>query len=110
MLSRAAERVYWIGRYLERAENTARIVQQYSQQLLDMPEEAGLAWDELIRIVGASGEFAGRDDAASEQGVLNYLLAEPTSSVSVAWSLRCARDNLRNTRDLLPMEAWESAN
>ncbi|MEM1261758.1 MAG: alpha-E domain-containing protein [Pseudomonadota bacterium] len=110
MLSRAAERVYWTGRYLERAENTARIVQQYSQQLLDMPEEAGLAWEELIRIVGASAEFAGRTDAANEQTVLNFLLAEPTSPVSVAWSLRCARDNLRNTRDLLPMEAWESAN
>ena len=44
MLSRSAERVYWAGRYLERAENYARIVQQYSQLLLDLPSEVGVGW------------------------------------------------------------------
>jgi uncharacterized alpha-E superfamily protein len=48
MLSRSAERVYWAGRYLERAENTARIVQQYSQLLLDLPEEVGVDWNDLV--------------------------------------------------------------
>ena len=44
MLSRAAERVYWTGRYLERAENTARLVQQYSQLLLDLSDEVRVGW------------------------------------------------------------------
>ena len=48
MLSRSAERVYWAGRYLERAENYARIVQQYSQLLLDLPSEVGVGWHELV--------------------------------------------------------------
>ena len=56
MLSRAAERVYWAGRYLERAENTARIVQQYSQLLLDLPDEVEVGWRELIKIKMRRGE------------------------------------------------------
>lgn len=110
MLSRAAERVYWLGRYLERAENTARIVQQYSQLLLDLPIESGTDWHELIRIFGATEAL--RDDPAGsgETAIINYLLAQPDSSLSVLYSLQMARENLRNTRDLLPTEAWENVN
>ena len=110
MLSRAAERVYWIGRYLERAENTARIVQQYSQLLLDMPADAGVEWSGLARIVGAGETVAGTHRDATERDVLETLLADRDCRVSLAWSIRWARDNLRNTRDLLPQEAWESVN
>lgn len=110
MLSRAAERVYWIGRYVERAENTARIVQQYSMLLLDLPDEAGVAWPELVRIFGAQQAFAqnGRDE--DELGILAFLLADADSYASLAYSLRMARENIRNTRDLLPHEAWEGIN
>ncbi len=110
MLSRAAERVYWIGRYVERAENTARIVQQYSLLLLDLPAEAGVAWPELVRIFGAEQTFrqSGRDE--NELGILGFLLADADSAASLAYSLRMARENIRNTRDLLPHEAWEAIN
>lgn len=110
MLSRAAERVYWTGRYLERAENTARIVQQYSQLLLDLPTEVGVGWNELVRIFGARHAFnlTGRDE--NELGILAFLLADDKSHSSLAYSLRMARENMRNTRDLLPQEAWESVN
>lgn len=110
MLSRAAERVYWTGRYLERAENTARIVQQYSQLLLDLPAEVGVGWGELVRIFGAQQAFkaSGRDD--DELGILAFLLADNDSPASLAFSLRMARENIRNTRDLLPHEAWEAVN
>ncbi len=110
MLSRAAERVYWTGRYLERAENTARLVQQYSQLLLDLPEEAGVRWTELVRIVGAAAEYEQSGRAGSESDVLRYLLCETGYSPSLAYSLALARDNIRNTRDLLPTECWESVN
>ena len=110
MLSRAAERVYWTGRYLERAENTARIVQQHSQLLLDLPEEVGVGWSELVRIFGAQQVFeqSGRDH--SELGILAFLLADSDSYSSLAYSLGMARENIRNTRDLLPHEAWEAIN
>jgi len=110
MLSRAAERVYWTGRYVERAENTARIVQQYSMLLLDLPAEVGVAWPELVRIFGAQQSFeqSGRDE--NELGILGFLLADADSHASLAFSLRMARENIRNTRDLLPHEAWEAIN
>lgn len=107
MLSRAAERVYWAGRYLERAENTARIVQQYSHLLLDLPEEAGVGWQELIRIFGADDAI---DDGHSEQSSHDFLLADVNNGVSLNFCIKMARDNIRNSRDLLPQESWESAN
>lgn len=110
MLSRAAQRVYWTGRYLERAENTARLVQQYSQLLLDLPEEVGVGWFELVRIVGATDAFRASGKPETETGILEFLLADAESYSSLAYSLRMARENVRNTRDLLPHEAWESVN
>ncbi len=110
MLSRAAQRVYWTGRYLERAENTARIVQQYSQLLLDLPEEVGVGWFELVRIVGATDAFRASGKPETETGILEFLLADAEGYSSLAYALRMARENVRNTRDLLPHEAWESVN
>ncbi len=110
MLSRAAERVYWTGRYLERAENTARIVQQYSQLLLDLPDEVGVGWAELVRIVGATPMFEASGRSRRETDILEFLLAEADGPPSLAYSLKMARDNIRNTRDLLPHESWESVN
>lgn len=110
MLSRAAERVYWAGRYLERAENTARIVQQYSQLLLDLPGEVDVGWHELIHIFGASDTFEVADTDDDERAILDFLLADPDSGSSLNYCIRMARDNIRNSRDLLPQESWENAN
>ena len=110
MLSRAAERIYWAGRYLERAENTARIVQQYSQLLLDLPEEVGVEWSELVAIFGAAQSFEQAGAGGDERHILAFLLADPGSSTSLLYAISMARDNIRNSRDLLPQESWESAN
>jgi len=110
MLSRAAERVYWTGRYLERAENTARIVQQYSQLLLDLPDEVGVTWSELVRIVGAASYYETSGRSGSEEDIVGFLLGDRASTSSLLFSLRMARENVRNTRDLLPQESWESVN
>ena len=109
MLSRAAERVYWAGRYLERAENTARIVQQYSQLLLDLPPEVDVGWQELIKIFGAAG-FSAPGNGDEERAILEFLLSDPESGNSLNFSIRMARDNIRNLRDLLPQESWENVN
>ncbi|MBT8079742.1 MAG: alpha-E domain-containing protein [Gammaproteobacteria bacterium] len=110
MLSRAAERVYWAGRYLERAENTARIVQQYSQLLLDLPREVDVGWFELVKIFGASVQVSGSNDDDEERAILEFLLSDPNSGNSLNFCIRMARDNVRNLRDLLPQESWESVN
>jgi len=110
MLSRSAERVYWAGRYLERAENTARIVQQHSTLLLDLPEEVGVGWHELVEIFGAAGTFDATCKTSGEQTTLDFLLADASNGVSLNFCIKMARDNIRNSRDLLPQESWENAN
>lgn len=110
MLSRAAERVYWLGRYLERAEGTARVVQQYTQLLLDLPASSGVDWTELPRIFGIRSPIEPGPGQRVEQAVVERLLSRADSPASLRFSLAAARDNLRNTRDLLPAEVWESIN
>lgn len=110
MLSRAAERIYWAGRYLERAENTARIVQQYSQLLLDLPREADVGWQELVAIFGARQAFEATGANNEERAIFEFLVADAASASSLRYCIASARDNIRNSRDLLPQESWESAN
>lgn len=109
MLSRSAERVYWLGRYLERAEGTARVVQQYTQMLLDLPASSGVDWTELPKIFGVHAEPTQQGQSV-ESGVVALLLSRADSPASLRFSLAAARENLRNTRDLLPIEVWESIN
>ncbi|NWG86648.1 MAG: alpha-E domain-containing protein [Hydrogenophilaceae bacterium] len=52
MLSRVAENLYWMARYLERAENTARLINSTTQVLLDLPRGASFGWDVLIKVAG----------------------------------------------------------
>ena len=76
MLSRAAERIYWTGRYLERAENTARIVQQYSHLLLDLPDEVGVEWGELVPFSARPRHSTEADGKRPNEAILDFLLAE----------------------------------
>jgi len=107
MLSRVAERIYWMSRYLERAENTSRLVSVYSQLLLDLPADAELGWSTPLEILGL-------EMPASEPGSrgieLKYLLADSGSPASLLSSLNQARENARTTRDIVPSEAWQAIN
>jgi len=69
MLSRVAERVYWMARYIERAENTARLVNVYRDLMLDLPDGVGIQWRQLIDISGAEN-FSPRYRSAGERNVL----------------------------------------
>ncbi len=110
MLSRVAERMYWAGRYLERAENTARLVNTYASLLLDLPEEAGVGWPSLVQIVAAEDAFASRKSGTAEKDVLEFLLADADNPGSIASSLAFARENFRTSRDVVPREGWECVN
>ncbi len=67
MLSRVAERIYWAARYLERAENVARLTRVYGALLLDLPEAAGVGWPLLIDITGGDPRDVGRKTAPSDR-------------------------------------------
>ena len=110
MLSRVAERLYWMARYLERAENTARLARVYSYLMLDLPNGVGLSWQQLIDITGNQELYRKRHRTAGERNVMRFILSEPENPGSLISALSMARENVRTTRDLVPSEGWEHVN
>ena len=110
MLSRVAERLYWLARYLERAENTARLVRVYSALLLDLPDSAGLGWDLVLDINGCRPGYAAAGGSDEARAMLAYLLYEDVNPASLLNVLNQARENARTTRDVVPTEGWRTIN
>ncbi len=110
MLARVAERVYWLSRYMERTENSARLVNVYSNLLLDLPRGTKVGWRTLIDITGIHELFDENHESADERQVIKYLLADKNNPSSLINSLALARENARTTREIMPSEAWELIN
>ncbi|WP_043768798.1 alpha-E domain-containing protein [Algiphilus aromaticivorans] len=110
MLSRTAENIYWFGRYLQRAENTARLVNVQAQLSLDLPPRVPLSWGSLIEILSAGPDFAARGEQPGESEVARFLVADERFGGSIRRTLGMARENLRSTRETLPSESWEKLN
>ena len=110
MLARVAERIYWTARYLERVENTARLVSVYDNLLFDLPRDTHISWYNLIVINSSTESFHERYKVKDERNVVKFLLADDTNYSSLLSSLRMVRENLRTTRDVVPQETWELIN
>ncbi len=110
MLSRVAERIYWLGRYVERVENTARLVNVYANVLLDLPRPAKLVWESLLAINGDAETFAERYSRAEERNVVKFYLSDVQNSTSILSSIRAARENARTVREIVPANSWEAIN
>lgn len=110
MLSRLAENLYWHGRYLERAEDLARLINVNANLHLDLPGQLTPAWEPLMRIIGNPELFDELYEDKSERNVVRYLLADERNPGSLRATLEFARENLRSARDLLPREVWEQMN
>jgi uncharacterized alpha-E superfamily protein len=110
MLSRMANRVYWLSRYMERAGNTAKIINAYANLFLDLPAGTEIGWHTLVDIHDANELFSARYDSKNEEDVLNFLLFDETNFGSIYSSICFARENARTTRDILPSETWEIVN
>jgi uncharacterized alpha-E superfamily protein len=106
VLSRIAESLFWIGRYLERAEDTTRIVEVHLQLLLDDPTvDQDDAAVNLLAVMGAPvGETADTNE------VLRALCYDPLSACSVAAALGGAREAARRARETVSIEMWEAIN
>ncbi len=102
--------MYWFGRYIERAENTARMLRVNTNLLLDLPQLVKTMWVDMINISGYSAEFYARFGKADERNVIKFMLAEPANPGSIINSVLMARENARTTREVLPTEAWEQIN
>lgn len=110
MLSRVAERLYWMARYLERAEDTARLTQAYTHLIMDIPAGSEPGWDILVRILDAEPIFGEHHRVFNEQNVLKFLIADEENPGGIHYCIRAARENVRTTRDVLPEEVWEHVN
>ena len=110
MLSRVADNLYWFGRYLQRAENTARVVNVHANLLFDLPRKVQFGWEPLIEIFGADQSFGERYNEYSESNVVRFLLLDAQNQGSILSSLQAAREILRTTRDHVQREVWEKLN
>lgn len=110
MLSRVAQNIYWLARYIERAEDTARIISVNANLLLDLPSTTAFGWEPLIFITGSDELFFAQGQRPDELNVLKFLIGDRDNPGSILSALSFARENLRTTRDVVPREAWEQLN
>lgn len=110
MLSRVAERLYWMARYLERAEDAARMINAHSHLILDIPKGLEPGWKVLIDTFDAAPAFSARYRNVTERNVVKFLLADKDNPTSIRNAISSARENVRTTRDVLPAQAWELVN
>jgi uncharacterized alpha-E superfamily protein len=110
MLSRVASNIYWMARYIERAENTARLVNVNTHLLLDLPKKIRLGWEPIIDITSSRDDFYKLYTTADERSVVNFMVTDMKNHGSILSSLNMARENARTVRDIIPREAWEQIN
>lgn len=110
MLSRVADAIYWMSRYIERAENVARFIAVNLNLNLDMPGHADQQWMPLVVTTGDHEAFRKRYKTPSKQNVIKFLCFDrenPNSIMSCLWS---ARENARAVRESISSEMWEHIN
>jgi uncharacterized alpha-E superfamily protein len=110
MLSRVVENIYWLARYVERAENTARLVRVNSHLVLDTPRTIAPGWEPLVEIAGLHDAFYSVDRETNERNVVRFLIGDANNPGSIISSLAAARENCRTVRDVLPRSSWEKLN
>ncbi|MDA0265769.1 MAG: alpha-E domain-containing protein [Cyanobacteria bacterium] len=110
MLSRVAASIYWMNRYVERAENVARFVDVNLNLLLDCPPGVTQQWEPLVVTTGDLELFKERYGEATEANVLQFLTFDSSYPNSILSCLKAARENARSVRDIISSEMWEQVN
>ena len=113
MLSRTADHLFWMARYMERAENTARMLDvNYQTGLLpqhdDNAEEEG--WRGLLSISELTWSFSKKYDEVTARNVMDFMVRDETNPSSIVSCVRAARENARAVRGALTTEVWETQN
>ena len=112
MLSRTADHLFWMARYTERAENTARMLDVNYQTSL-LPQSAAVAqvgWQGLLSISELLPAYADKHGEVQPQRVLEFMVADAGNPSSIVSCLRAARENARAVRGSLTTEVWETQN
>ena len=111
MLARVAENMYWMARYLERAEDLARLIDVTTHLHLDLPRGSTPSWGTLLTLIGAEESYREKHGVAEDEGrVLRFLLGDKDHPQSLRAAVAAARSNARGFREVFPREAWEDIN
>jgi len=112
MLSRTADHLFWMARYMERAENTARMLDvNYQASLLPQAADAAeKGWKGLLGISELTGDFAKNYGAVTPDNVMRYMVSDAANGSSIRNCLQAARENARAVRGTLTTEVWETQN
>jgi len=112
MLSRTADHLFWMARYTERAENTARMLDVRVQYSL-MPQSAQAeqqGWRTMLGVSELVQQFDAKYDALTQKNVIDFMVRDPDNLSSIVRCLRAARENARAVRGSLSTEVWETEN
>jgi len=110
MLSRVADNLYWMARYLERTENLARLVDVSASLMLDLPQRLSPGWQPLVSISGNADIYAQHAGDYSERSVVKFVVSDAKNPGSMLTSIARAREIARTVRDILPRDVWEHIN
>lgn len=113
MIARVADNCFWFGRYVERAESTARLLQVTRALSFDAEISVAQCWQPVVIVSGESPAFIkrfGAEKAGDAAVVQDYTTWDPDNMVSIWSSIRAARESARTIRDVLSGEAWEEIN
>jgi uncharacterized alpha-E superfamily protein len=110
MLARVADSIYWMSRYVERAENVARVIEVNLNLMLDLPVGSEQQWQPLVATTGDAAEFAKRYGTATQRNVIQFLTFDHENVNSIRSCLRAARENARSVREIISSEMWEQLN
>jgi len=110
LLSRVAEAVYWLGRYIERAENVARFLDVNHNLMLDLPQGYADQWQPIVDTTGDSAAFVERYGTATQNSVVRFLAFDPENPNSIYSCVVAARENARSVRETISSEMWQQIN
>jgi uncharacterized alpha-E superfamily protein len=110
MLSRVADSIYWMGRYIERAESVARFIDVNLQLIMDTGDYTGHQWEPLVLISGDQEDFRRRYPEATQENVVKFLAFDYQNPNSIVSCLRAARQNARSVREIISSEMWLQLN
>lgn len=110
MLSRVANSIYWLNRYVERAENIARFIDVNLNLILDSPTGMTQQWEPLVKITGDAPMFKERYGEVLPENVIQFLAFDRHYPNSILSCLQAARENARSVREVISSEMWEQVN
>ena len=112
MLSRTADHLFWMSRYIERAESLARLLDVTWQMSLvpQSLEAANQNWNAIIALNSLEEEFAARHSAVNAENVLRFMVSDTGNQASIVSCLRLARENAHAVRGTITSEMWETMN